>query len=314
MENSKVNMYALTDLRLYDPTNTIFLSKLFMAKMNKRFDELCEVIKQSIVDNDCFGLNITKVQLNQMTPIGPEKFAFARNEVKLSQFMLWIEEQVKKGILETVDLQQVGSGVEGVWTNRFIYDSYKRGLIRARAELIRAGYDVPKFDEFNTIEAVLGSPFHIDRLGLVFTRAYSELKGITDAMDTQISRILAQGLADGDGPALLARKLLASINGTGGNLGIKDSLGRVISPRQRAQLLTRTEIIRAHHLATIQEYRNWKVEGVNVMAEFVTAGDRRVCGKCLSLAKGGPYTLDQIEKLIPYHPNCRCIALPFVIE
>jgi len=52
------------------------------------------------------------------------------------------------------------------------------------------------------------------------------------------------------------------------------------------------------------------VEGVRIQAEFVTVGDDRVCPDCLDLASGGPYTLEEIEGMIPAHPMCRCIALP----
>jgi len=130
-------------------------------------------------------------------------------------------------------------------------------------------------------------------------------------MDTQISRVLAQGMADGDNPRLLARKLIATINGTGmGELAITDTLGRFIPAARRAEMLARTEIIRAHHNATIQEYRNWAVEGVKVKAEFVTAGDDRVCDRCAALERE-VFTLDRIEGMIPLHPNCRCCAIPF---
>jgi hypothetical protein len=78
----------------------------------------------------------------------------------------------------------------------------------------------------------------------LFTRVFSDLKGITSAMDAQISRVLAQGIADGDGPALLARKLVATINGTKmGDLALTDTLGRFIPATRRAMILARTEII-----------------------------------------------------------------------
>jgi SPP1 gp7 family putative phage head morphogenesis protein len=131
-------------------------------------------------------------------------------------------------------------------------------------------------------------------------------------MDTLISRILAQGMIDGDGPALIARKLVAAINGTGiGDLAMTDAIGRFIPALRRAELLARTEIIRAHHLATIQEYRNWGLEGIVVKGEWQTAGDDRVCDKCASL-QGKIFTLDEIEGMIPLHPLCRCIALPWI--
>jgi len=128
-------------------------------------------------------------------------------------------------------------------------------------------------------------------------------------MDQQISRVLTQGMGDGDGPRLLARKLNAVIRGGGADLGITDALGRFIPAERRAEVLARTEVIRAHHQAMIQEFKNWKVQGITVMAEFRTAGDNRVCYEC-SLNEGKFYTLQQAENLIPVHPQCRCMALP----
>jgi len=158
---------------------------------------------------------------------------------------------------------------------------------------------------------ILNQPFHIDRLGLLYTRVFKELKGITDAMDSIISRILAQGLADGDGPALLAKKLVAAINGEHlGDLGLKDTMGRTLPALRRAELLARTEIIRAHHVATIQEYRNWGVVEIKVKGEWKTAGDNRVCPECAHM-DGKVFDLDTIEGMIPLHPLCRCIALPW---
>ena len=73
----------------------------------------------------------------------------------------------------------------------------------------------------------------------------------------------------------------------------------------------RTEVIAAHHSATIAEYRAAGVEGVEVKAEFSTAGDDLVCELCESL-EGQIFELSEIEGLIPRHPNCRCVAIPVV--
>jgi SPP1 gp7 family putative phage head morphogenesis protein len=133
-------------------------------------------------------------------------------------------------------------------------------------------------------------------------------------MDSQISRVLAQGIADGDNPRLLGQKLVSVINGSGADkLGIKDTLGRFIPAERRAEMIARTEIIRAHHLATIQEYRNWGVAGVAVEAEWHTAGDSRVCAECAEM-EGHVFTLDEIEPMIPLHPQCRCNTLPVKVR
>lgn len=303
-----------TVLAGYDPTRTTSLRNVFAKAMMKRFDELVSVITKSIVDNDCFGLR-DAVQVNQMDPVGWQAFNYRLSQEKVAKFMEWLQQQVNNGILSIGEFERLGSSINNAWTNYYLLDSYKRGVMRARYELQKAGYNVPSIEVTGGITVAMGLPMHVDRLGLLYTRMFTDLKGITSQMDTYISRILAQGIADGDSPLLLARKLVSTINGQGiGDLGITDSLGRFIPARRRAEMLARNEIIRAHHVAMIQEYRNWAVYDVKVEAEFVTAGDEKVCPVCENLAKGSPYTLDKIESMIPVHPGCRCIALPLIIN
>lgn len=293
----------------YDPTRTISLRNAFMADLKRRFNLLAREIITSVDTNDCFGLRPSP-NTNQ---IGPREFEFLSSQAKLDEFMLWLQEQVDRGLLKVREMQQLGQAVNTSWTNLYIEDSYKRGIIRARYEMEKAGYPVPTLAATGGIMASMSLPFHMDRVGLIYSRAYNELKGITESMSQSMSRILAQGMADGDGPALLARKLVNVITGKGETLAIKDSLGRTISSEVRAMTMARTEIIRAHHVATINEYRNWGVIGIYVKAEWKTAGDDRVCDECASM-EGKTFTLDEIEGMIPLHPNCRCIALPYRIE
>lgn len=309
----EVLTYNITQVNNYDPTRTTTLRNAFANNMNRRFRELKKVIVRSIIMEDCFGLK-SGITAQQMSSPGYRAFAFQRSDLKLDAFMRWLQEQVDAGMLTLGQYNQIGQAIESAWTNQYIFDSYKRGVIRARYEMKKAGYNVPSIDDTGGIFFSMNTPFHLDRLGLLYTRVFTELKGITADMDMKISRILAQGIADGDGPRLLARKLLSVIDGSdAGTLGITDSLGRFIPPQRRAELLARTEIIRAHHVATIQEYRNWAVEGVIVKGEWKTAGDDRVCPKCESM-DGKEFTLDEIEPLIPLHPLCRCIALPKIVE
>ena len=303
------------DVYAYDPTRTTSLRNAFMRAMRRRFRELTRVVREAVDRDDVFGLRLWAPQtpvIMQLSSPGVGAFAFPRSVDKLSAFERWLQTQIDRGILEIGTMEQIGVGVEGAWTNRYVFDSYKRGVIRARYELTKAGFPVPSIDQTGGIEISMATPFHIDRLGILYTRTFSELKGITAQMDQQISRVLAQGLADGDNPRLLARKLVSTINGTKmGELGITDTLGRFIPAQRRAEMVARTEIIRAHHQATIQEYKNWAVEGVIVKAEISTAGDNRVCAECDVMAEGGPYTLEVAMNLIPKHVSCRCVALPY---
>ena len=302
-------MYARA--KRYDPTRTTHLRNAFVRDLNKRFLALRGLIRKAVVEQDVFGLtNISTHALPDR-----EAFAFDRSGQKVDAFMNWLRQQVNRDMLEIRYIQQLGTSTEAAWTNMYIQDSYKRGVIRARYEMKVAGYEVPSLEQTGGIQAAMQQPFHMDRVGLLYTRTFNDLRGITDAMDHQISRVLAEGMANGDGPALLARKMNAAISGKGiGDLGLTDTLGRFIPAQRRAQTLARTEMIRAHHSATIQEYKNWAVEGVEVQAEWASTGDDgRTCDECLDL-DGSVYTLDEIERMIPLHPNCRCIALPVALK
>jgi len=320
-----VNTAAASTPTVYqrrDPTRTTTLRNRYAAEMRKRFTQLRGQIWDAIVTQDVFGIaggheglrqadtnNVTTLQANQTRP-GRRAFAFTRMPDKVGMFMRWLEIQVERGLLETSRRQQFGQAIESSWQDIYIEDSYKRGVQRAAYEIHRGRFPGQSVEERGGIQAVLGTPMHLDRVGVIYTRAFRELKGITDTMDQHISRVLAQGMADGDGPRTLARKINATITGAGaGELGIRDSLGRFIPAQRRAEILARTEVIRAHHSGMMQEYRNWGVEGVSVVAEFRTAGDDRVCDECAGL-EGQFFSLDEAENLIPVHPQCRCIVMP----
>lgn len=261
---------------------------------------------------DVFGLN-TQVYAEMRPPL-PKEFAFPRLEQKVSLFMEWLKLQEERGIIQLGTFTRIGGSIEDAWTNMFILDSYKRGVIRARSELNKAGYKVPSIEDSGGIESIMGMPMHADRVGYVYTRAFQGLVEITAKMDTQLSQVLAQGLIDGDNPIIIARKLRATITGEGAqDLGITDSLGRFIPAKRRAEMLARTEIIRAHHMAAIQEYKNWRAGGTNVIAEWSTAGGKRTCEICDSL-EGRRYSLEEIENMIPMHPMCRCVAVPIEVN
>ena len=307
-----VNKQNTTPSQRYDPTLTTGLRNAFSRDMKHRFNELMQMIVVAIVKQDCFALGTPKINTFQMVPPGFKAFDFLTDPAKVEEFMRWLQTQVDKGLLTIGEGSQIGQAIQEAWTNRYILDSYKRGIIRARYELQKAGY--PSLESSGGIDVSMNIPIHLDRVGLLYIRAFNELKGVTDAMSQAISRVLTQGMIDGDGMRLIARKLVATINGQGiGDLGLTDILGRYISPMQRALTIARTEIVRAHHLATIQEYRNWGVLGIKVMGEWSTTNDDRVCNECASL-DGKIFTLDEIEPMIPRHPNCRCVALPYIAE
>jgi SPP1 gp7 family putative phage head morphogenesis protein len=303
--------FTIYTVARYDPTRTLMLRTAFANDLNRRFNRITLAIRRAIIDQDVFGFSQERRVLTQADIELPGRFAFdfPRLADKVTAFMAWLEKQVDLGILEILGRTQLGRAIELAWFNKYIQSAYQRGILRGRQELRNAGYDVPTIETTGGINVTFNQPFHLDRVGLVYTRAYSELKGITAIMDQQISRVLAQAMAEGRNPREIARLLVRTISGPVGDLGITDTLGRFIPAQRRAQILARTEIIRAHHIATINEYRNWGIAGVTVKAEWITAEDERVCEECAPL-QNQIFSLDEIESMIPYHPQCRCVAIP----
>lgn len=290
-----------------DPSQTTSLRNAFARQMAKRFRALQALVIRAIVEEDVFGLlSETTVTVLGQTP-GRRKFNFPRSADKVAAFMDWLHRMVEDEILQVTQIEQVGRAVDAAWTNTYIHDAYKRGVIKARSQMPGLA---PSLGATGGIAGAMNNVYHVDRLGLLFTRTYNELKGITDAMEQRISRLLAQGLANGDSPKTITRAINASMSQMGKSLATKDSLGRFISASVRAEMLVRTEIIRAHAEGQLQEFANWGVSGVSVKAELITAGDQRVCQICNRLSRS-VFTLKEASGIIPLHPRCRCIWLPF---
>lgn len=130
----------------------------------------------------------------------------------------------------------------------------------------------------------------------ILDRALSELKSTTEEMQTVIRRELVEGIEAGLNPRDIAR-------------AINDRIAKV--SQNRARLIARTEVVRAHHKAKMATFRQAGIDGVIVKAEWVTAGDSRVCERCEAL-EGKIFKIDEIENMIPLHPNCRCSAAPAI--
>jgi SPP1 gp7 family putative phage head morphogenesis protein len=221
-----------------------------------------------------------------------KQFDFAKNDRKVSEFIQWLEDQQDLGIFGVSRNIPMDQAADRMWQNIYIDQGYQKGIQRAIQEAKRAGYEVP-WEDTPAVQ-LMNQPYHADAVGLIHTRAYSDLRGITQAMDTQISRVLAEGLAAGISPRELADRISHVVDTVGIN---------------RARTLARTEVVRAHHIAMMNEFERAQVSGVAVKSEWDTANDGRVCPICAAL-EGRIFRLGEIRDMIPRHPNCRCVALP----
>lgn len=302
----------------YDPTRTTAIRARFVSSVNRRWAELLRDMRISIVDNDVFGIE-EMVRMGGpviMAPLRPKQFAFDLSPKKLEKFMAWLEEQEAAGILQLIQrpgarISELGLyGIRVPWSNVWIDTAYAQGIRQSRAELRKLDPTIPSLDSIpGGVSAVMNQPIHADRLAEAYARTYEDLKSVTSVTNAQMRRQIAEGLrtgitrgiAEGRNPRVIARQLFKN---TADRI---NKIGKV-----RCRMIARTEVIRAHHLANVAEMRIAEVEGVRVRAEWVTAGNP--CPICADLAsRQTPYTLDEIEPLLPAHVNCRCTIVPVVM-
>jgi SPP1 gp7 family putative phage head morphogenesis protein len=261
-----------------DPTQTTVLRRRYASKLRGRFGAINAEIRDGIRSRDVLDLRDDGLLSAQADPL-PSQFP-RRRDRQIETFDDWLQRQMDNEVLETI----------GPNHNQFVRTGYERGLAHADREARKIGLDIPDRD----VAAVINRPIHRDELRLIYTRDYSELEGITQAVSQQSSRTLVEGLAAGENPTEIARRLTDRV----------DAIGKT-----RATTLARTSVIDTFNSASLARLDELGVEGVTVKAEWTTAGDSRVCERCLSRS-GDILSIEEAKGQIPYHPGCRCVWVP----
>lgn len=156
-------------------------------------------------------------------------------------------------------------------------------------------------------------------------QARRELTGISEAMQQQSNRGMADGLRRNLRPRLLY-------------LDVSSKTRKIIS---RLNSMCNTATVQLHNRGKLDEFRRVGMKQVGIVAErlppkivhdhfhdakhkvakkvkqevieqvnVLTAGDDLVCQECEDIADGGPYDIDEAEGLIPAHGSCRCSFVP----
>lgn len=271
-----------------DPTHTRTLRGDFEADVNKRFRSLKGSLRESLEKRDVLHLGSQRA-VNQAPD--PENFEFLSNAEKRDRFQSWMREQVDKGVLEPADGRAVRRGDH--WTAEYVQKAYAKGVTDAGSKLRNTGLGA---EQLENLEDVFNQPVHSAKIEMIYVRAYDGLEGITQEMDTQISRELSNAISEGWNPRKAAGELNDRVDAVGIN---------------RARTLSQTEIIHAHAEGTLDRFESEGVTEVTPDVEFLTAGDTRVCPECASL-RGNTYTIEKARGLIPVHPRCRCSFAPDV--
>jgi SPP1 gp7 family putative phage head morphogenesis protein len=269
-----------------DPTHTTTLQRVFAKDIRRRLRQVKKTIQKLVVEKNVFGLEPT-------ANVAKEAWKPLTSKKKLKAFRKWLKEQTDAKILTPVAKRG-----KLPWTAKYVESAYRKGSVRAFVDSKGADLDRPAgFIEGTKAEFLRGAfsqPERLSKVRFLATRSFEALEGVTEDMATQMNTILANGIAQGEGPAAIARQMSASIDGLS---------------RSRAMLIARTEIITAHAEGQLDSFKDLGVEELGVLAEWSTAGDERVCQICAP-NEGKTFKLKDARGKIPAHPNCRCAWIP----
>ena len=295
-----------------DPTRTSGLRRKFIAAIKKKFAKLKLKIADLLLKEDALGLipqshnpfdlhpSLKKmlgntegsksgrvITYDQNLALNT-RWKFSSDPSKVKAFKEWLKQQVKAEVTSQTE--------EQLW-QAYVDEGYRKGAGRAfddarKVERAAKGSAQEELDFYRgSREEFLRSSFanavDTDRVRLLAGRSFDELDDISSTMSNRIVRHLTDGLVQGQSPRDIARTINDDID-VGQN---------------RAIVIARTEIIRAHAEGQLTALDKLGVQEVGVMVEWSTAGDDRVCELCAPL-EGTVLRIEEARGMLPRHPNC----------
>lgn len=302
-------VFVADAIKRTDPTGTGSIRRGFESEAVRRVRALRAMVRHAVADLDVLGMRPSSSVSSAMFrrvfsgqhKVGMPAPAHGSASDRIHAFRTWFDQAAHEMLVGVDPQQSRKTALDQAWFSRFIDQAARKGSGDALAHVKRRR---PKLHDQLLLDArARGGPLHAgfgpasqDRIELLKSKTFDNLVGIDDAMSLRISRELADGMSEGLSASALARELADSID----EIGVS-----------RARTLARTEVVGAHAEGALNSYEEAGVEGVEVEAEFTTAGDEAVCPLCEDL-EGEVYTIDEARGVIPVHPNCRCAWVPVV--
>lgn len=253
---------------------------------------LKEIYSRPVYANDLMGDVFTHFSVENIDIVDNQRWRFLGLLSKVEQFASWLVGQIRTEIIPEI----------ASW-GRYIRQAFTRGAGSAYDEVAKPtkralakGAGSPNFqrvidqakgtrDQF-VQDLIARNPAVAERVQFVTARSYTDIKGVTDAMSLQMGRVLAEGLAAGKAPAVVARELTKVIDGIG---------------LARATTIARTELTRANAEGQLSAFEAMNVPEVGTKVEWLAGAG--ACPLCRA-HNGLIYTLAQARGKIPHHANC----------
>lgn len=224
-------------------------------------------------------------------PTANTRWKFNTDPQKIEEFQKWLAEEMKADILPDLQADR--------WWDKYIELGFKKGAGRSYDDVKKRGKTAGDMDYYNGgkdefLATSFAQPTTREKLDLLSSRVYTELKGVTEAMAQNLTRALTDGLSQGKSPRQIGADIAKTVDGIG---------------KGRGQTIARTEIVRAHAEGQLDALEAMGVEDLGVMVEWSTTGDAKVCPLCVPLS-GIVIKTVEARGMLPRHPNCRCAWVP----
>lgn len=133
-------------------------------------------------------------------------------------------------------------------------------------------------------------------LGIIKHQNHQVISNLIDEVSINMKDIVWRGVKDKLSVDEIANNLVEN--------GLK-AKGK-FSVEHRARMIAVTERNRAYNTAKLQTFHNYGVK----LVDIVTMHDDKVCTICLNNEENNPYSIEEVQDLIPSHTFCRCTVEP----
>lgn len=335
-------MASLKPFMQEDPTRSVALRRRYAGAIRKRFRRIRGLIRETILENRALnlhrltgtpppflagnqeddgededeGVSITAGAAASSAAGASASFAFSgsgeaaedfsyatRDDLD-DEFINWLKRQQDIEVLEATRQGGPDSLIENRsrWEQAYVRAAYGKGMKQADTKMAALG-SPPSDAGLDAVEAqTFNRPIHQTKLRQLYKRNFEALQTVKDVGTEDAAKIfreeLTKGLAKGKRGPEIAEDIVERVNSGYGQI-----------TKHKANLVARTEVTNAHAQGTLNRFQQAGIEEVQGRAELITAGDTRVCPRCLAL-EGQKFKLREARNIIPVHPMCRCSWIP----
>lgn len=161
--------------------------------------------------------------------------------------------------------------------------AYEQGLRRALTHLRREGVDVGTITGYTAKD--------MEAMAILNANGLELCKSLAADAKKKTKLIISESYLRGESISKISRRIRTEV---------------APLTRQRADMIARTETIRAYNRAALNQYERYGVKKF----VWIFAGGERSCPTCEE-REGAIYEVGEVDEP-PIHPNCRCTIYPVV--